>query len=229
MYRQSVRSLATACALMLVGFVHGAGVAGAATVSFVPSTTSPSVGQPFTIDVSYDFTDLTSPVGGFAIDLVFPPGVLEFVDYVPSTTLPATGSLLVENLPTSASGALPVMRYTDFGAVFSSGGLTGAGSLGRFSVLALAPHAGLDLGVQIDSLDGDFRLYDSSIAQPAFHVPRLRLVASANGRTGGASVSPVPLPPSVVLFLGGLGLVLLVGSLRRERRRFDGDAITASA
>ncbi len=193
-----------------------AGPVSAASVSLVPSASSVHVGQQLTIDVNYDFTGLSSPLGGFGIDIASPAGTLEFIGFTPASGLPATGILTPDLTKTP-----PELRYSDFGAIFGSGGLTGTGSLGSFTVKALAPAAPLQIKAVIDPVGGDFQLFNASKITPTFHPAQIHVLAST-------SVTPVPLPAAVVLFLSGLGLFFFMDGIRRRRQGAGIDRMVAA-
>jgi len=151
----------------------------AATISLAPSLTTVGFNETFTVDLIFDFTDLTSPAYSGGTLISFDPTRLTFVDFTGAAGATITGpflgtvgsnSTVMVGIGTSlASGTLGT--YT-----FQSSGIAGIADL---SLTDSNPLGGT-------FLDGVGKVFT-----PIFN---------------GTSITTVPLPGAIWLMLSGLGL-----------------------
>lgn len=185
-------------ALILSLSLFASSLAQAASVSLVPSSGSVGVGQTFSVDVLVSGLASGQDLGGFELDLLFDPALLNVSGYT---------------LGSSLGLYSPDFMLTEVDDL--SSGLTGSGvySLAAVSLLQ-------DLSVQADSfvlLTLQLLAQDagaSILGLSGTLYDGFGLTLTADLGSASVSASAVPLPGAVWLLLGGLG-----GCMGLVRRR----------
>ena len=183
--------------LMLSVLVVGAALepaANAVTLSVIPEATSANVGSTFSVDVvASGLLDGAAPsIGTYDLDLNYNSSVLSFANVSFGTGLDVLGLGSIQAPDPSTPGKVNVFELS------------------------------LDSEADLNQLQHDaFKLFTLTFNAAAVGSSALQLTISALGdaagnsldatlQNGSAAVTPVPLPPTLVLFLSGLlGLALI--------------------
>ena len=171
--------------LLLVSSLAVAPVLAAPIVSIQPSAKSVSVNDTFSVDVAIaDVTDLY----GFQFDLAFSPTVLAVIDITEGTFLSSGGeaTVFIQGFIDNNAGTITFTADTLVGAI---SGVTGSGILASVSFQALGEGSSV---VELSNIV----LLDSTLSDIAFN--------SENGTVNVESMTAVPLPSTLLLFLSGI-------------------------
>jgi hypothetical protein len=205
------RSYSTACVAVALGAVAALGSANAATVSLVSDVGSST---PSTAASSF----VTSPIAETGNFVLNQTGTIANQSLSPFVNQSLTYSVL--SFPSGAGSATyNTAGLSTFSFIwgspdsYNSVTFNGVGAGGTFS-LAQLPHATPDVGFDLVTfaLSGVSTVTFNNTGQSAFEF---------------ADVSQVPIPPSLLLIAGGLGLLGFFGL--RKKRQAGGLELSAAA
>lgn len=178
--------------------LFGTTASNAATVTFSDPSVTAGLNDTITIDLLMDFTDDATLGGG--TDIFFNDAVLSFLSFDFSSTTLVLDSAF-SRLPDAdvLPGKLEGMAFGNFG------GLSGPGVIGTLTFQAIAVgDSALTMAVTTEALKGGDFISDITFG------PQVVNFGSAN-----VSVSAVPVPAAVWLFVSGL--IGLAGVVTKRR------------
>jgi hypothetical protein len=173
----------------------------AATVTMLPAIQNVAPGDPFSLDLEFNFNDPVDGVLGGGIDISFDDTVLDYVSYSWNPAFEAQIDPSLKQNPTDNSdGTLGLLSGWNFG---NFNGLTGTGIIGTVNFarnLTPLPGGLTEINMAESASSGGWYAADTAGTQ---------ITPTLNGAT------VVPIPGSILLL--GSGVLGLVGLSRRKR------------
>lgn len=170
------------------------------TVTLTPSATTLRVGDTLSLDIGFSFPQLAD---GFSLVLDIPTDTFAIGPFTPDPSLTTFPNFL--NFDPGPPFSVTYAAFV--------GGVT-SGSAGVLNLIAKTPVPNVVISAHENTLGEGFRFADKTHFNPSIAPVALKVLSPGTGVSG---VSPVPLPDAVVLFLSGLGLLVLMNGLRHHR------------